>query len=54
MEAVMEQSRLDAMLAVRLASVGTDLYLPVDQETNVFTRFLCAMEENLCVKMDLM
>ena len=53
MDTVMEQSRVDEMLAVTLVYVGTEIVLPVVQEKNVWRRLICVME-NLCVKICLM
>ena len=53
MDTVMEQSRMDEMLAVTLAYVMTEISLPVVQEINVLRRLSCAME-NLCVQICMM
>ena len=53
MDTVMEQSRLDMMLVVKLVSVGTKISLPAVQERNVLRRVKCVVENNY-VKMGLM
>ena len=54
MDTVKEQSILDRWVVVKLVYVTVDLGLPVDQKINVFGSLICAMVENLCVKMGLM
>ena len=54
MDTVKDQSILDRWVVVKLVYVTVDLGLPVDQKINVFGSLICAMVENLCVKMGLM